>query len=409
MESLLDICFGLRRRITMNAQQHYWKGYNPSSPERYHNSSIALPQILPQVQHGQSMATNNGGGPVMLPSLRTHLPSSHHKNNSPSEPHPSPNLANVSPYGSYAPSFAVPGKFASYPVYGYSSPATPHPTYHPTSPSDASEIFTPMPGTPTNYTVPYGSTIPPNALASWTDRRTSDGMGYSDPMAMNRYHEKNPGSPVSLHSSAGDKWERRGASQGQGVAGEGEGQGEDEVEDGITYTSKAEPKQTEMLRRKCYNCGCRVSPSWRKSLTNPEMINCNKCGIYERTHHRPRPQQNDDQKLRKASQYGTVSGSFRGPPEPDRRGKKSLSPQSIGSTPPLSAVSSFSPYSAYPPVSLMPAPQPLGPHRMIYGPSYGVSSPYNHAYASRRGCIASPKNGAVDHALPCPSSAPPTA
>ncbi|KAG8728627.1 phosphatidylinositol-binding protein scs2 [Ceratobasidium sp. 414] len=72
----------------------------------------------------------------------------------------------------------------------------------------------------------------------------------------------------------------------------------------ITYTDNWATKLTQYLRRRCFNCRvtevrafvCRATrsdlpqpPGWRKSTLNPGKIVCNKCGLYERSHARPRP------------------------------------------------------------------------------------------------------------------------
>ncbi|KIM25542.1 hypothetical protein M408DRAFT_331100 [Serendipita vermifera MAFF 305830] len=57
----------------------------------------------------------------------------------------------------------------------------------------------------------------------------------------------------------------------------------------ITYTDDAASKETQYLRRKCFNCENTEPLSWRRSTLNPGKIVCNKCGLYERTHNKPRP------------------------------------------------------------------------------------------------------------------------
>lgn len=57
----------------------------------------------------------------------------------------------------------------------------------------------------------------------------------------------------------------------------------------IMHTDDAASKETANLRRKCYNCQTTEPPSWRRSTLTPGKIVCNRCGLYERTHLRPRP------------------------------------------------------------------------------------------------------------------------
>lgn len=57
----------------------------------------------------------------------------------------------------------------------------------------------------------------------------------------------------------------------------------------VMHTDDAASKETQYLRRKCFNCENTEPLSWRRSTLNPGKIVCNKCGLYERTHNKPRP------------------------------------------------------------------------------------------------------------------------
>lgn len=57
----------------------------------------------------------------------------------------------------------------------------------------------------------------------------------------------------------------------------------------VTYTDDASSKETQHLRRRCFNCRAIEPPSWRRSALNHGKIVCNRCGLYERTHLRARP------------------------------------------------------------------------------------------------------------------------
>ncbi|EGO27938.1 hypothetical protein SERLADRAFT_414154 [Serpula lacrymans var. lacrymans S7.9] len=78
----------------------------------------------------------------------------------------------------------------------------------------------------------------------------------------------------------------------------------------VQHTDDAASKETQYLRRRCFNCHTTEPPSWRRSTLNPGKIVCNKCGLYERTHLRPRPLRFDElragNKARKAATQGTV-------------------------------------------------------------------------------------------------------
>lgn len=79
----------------------------------------------------------------------------------------------------------------------------------------------------------------------------------------------------------------------------------------IQHTDDAASKETQYLRRRCFNCHTTEPPSWRRSTLNPGKIVCNKCGLYERTHLRPRPLRFDElragNKARKNSKGGAAA------------------------------------------------------------------------------------------------------
>ena len=83
----------------------------------------------------------------------------------------------------------------------------------------------------------------------------------------------------------------------------------------VQHTDDAASKETQYLRRRCFNCHTTEPPSWRRSTLNPGKIVCNKCGLYERTHLRPRPLRFDElragNKARKASK-GTAAAAGNG-------------------------------------------------------------------------------------------------
>ncbi|KAF5322010.1 hypothetical protein D9619_000694 [Psilocybe cf. subviscida] len=81
----------------------------------------------------------------------------------------------------------------------------------------------------------------------------------------------------------------------------------------VQHTDDAASKETQYLRRRCFNCHTTEPPSWRRSTLNPGKIVCNKCGLYERTHLRPRPLRFDElragNKARKVSKAAAAAGS----------------------------------------------------------------------------------------------------
>ncbi|KAL0950120.1 hypothetical protein HGRIS_010117 [Hohenbuehelia grisea] len=81
----------------------------------------------------------------------------------------------------------------------------------------------------------------------------------------------------------------------------------------VQHTDDAASKETQYLRRRCFNCHTTEPPSWRRSTLNPGKIVCNKCGLYERTHLRPRPLRFDElragNKTRKQSNASQTKGA----------------------------------------------------------------------------------------------------
>ncbi|KDQ64186.1 hypothetical protein JAAARDRAFT_52170 [Jaapia argillacea MUCL 33604] len=75
----------------------------------------------------------------------------------------------------------------------------------------------------------------------------------------------------------------------------------------VQHTDDAASKETQYLRRRCFNCHTTEPPSWRRSTLNPGKIVCNKCGLYERTHLRPRPLRFDELRAGGKARKGSVS------------------------------------------------------------------------------------------------------
>ncbi|KAM6496538.1 hypothetical protein JOM56_007011 [Amanita muscaria] len=57
------------------------------------------------------------------------------------------------------------------------------------------------------------------------------------------------------------------------------------------YTDDANTKLSDRVRRRCFNCCTTDTSTWRRSNLSPGKVLCNKCGLFERTHSRPRPEQ----------------------------------------------------------------------------------------------------------------------
>lgn len=104
----------------------------------------------------------------------------------------------------------------------------------------------------------------------------------------------------------------------------------------VQHTDDAASKETQYLRRRCFNCHTTEPPSWRRSTLNPGKIVCNKCGLYERTHLRPRPLRFDE--LRAGNKARKQAKAAPGSPKV----KKEPREYSTGGSPPLMRRSSIS-------------------------------------------------------------------
>ncbi|KAJ7618078.1 hypothetical protein FB45DRAFT_688270, partial [Roridomyces roridus] len=62
------------------------------------------------------------------------------------------------------------------------------------------------------------------------------------------------------------------------------------------FTDDVATKLSDTVRRKCFNCRTIETSTWRRSNISPGKVLCNKCGLYERTHQRSRPDQLPSQK-----------------------------------------------------------------------------------------------------------------
>ncbi|KAL7282611.1 hypothetical protein ACG7TL_004083 [Trametes sanguinea] len=107
----------------------------------------------------------------------------------------------------------------------------------------------------------------------------------------------------------------------------------------VQHTDDAASKETQYLRRRCHNCHTTEPPSWRRSTLNPGKIVCNKCGLYERTHLRPRPLRFDELRAgSKTRKQPKVNGSPKAAKVPPQMIKKE--PEMDGVMPRRSSVSS---------------------------------------------------------------------
>ncbi|KAJ6501021.1 hypothetical protein C8R47DRAFT_1108656 [Mycena vitilis] len=57
----------------------------------------------------------------------------------------------------------------------------------------------------------------------------------------------------------------------------------------VLLTDDVVTKVSTWVRRRCFNCCSTETHSWRRSTLSAGKVLCNKCGLYERKHSRPRP------------------------------------------------------------------------------------------------------------------------
>ncbi|WWC61605.1 uncharacterized protein I303_104189 [Kwoniella dejecticola CBS 10117] len=389
-------------------------------------SSYSPTQTLPQVQpHDGSTSNPSATSNMMLPPLR--MPNHN-------DPRVNPPYASSAPPltgNHYGYSYAGVNQYLPYqrsPVY-FSSGHAPQLS---TSSSTGSELWTPLSanstggypiyhnnnnnsGSSNGSTPNFGAapppasqpptlgTIQPSTFQNWqptSDLRSRNPQGTISPQGIfgsaNNTTHANDGRSRLLDrrsSTPAATWERpimgAGSTNNKNAVGQGENANEgggDQQPVAISYTTDAEVKQTPELKRQCFNCTNKTPPSWRKSLLHPGKILCNKCGIFERTHHKPRPPQNDDQKLRKQTPVPGMSSSYARRDIPPQL--QVMRDESDGSPVPLS------PYSNVPsqatPVSATfsfpsqsqgyhsPAESLLSSRRMI-GSMWNQSSPSQHS------------------------------
>nr|BAH80465.1 putative GATA type transcriptional activator [Lentinula edodes] len=99
----------------------------------------------------------------------------------------------------------------------------------------------------------------------------------------------------------------------------------------VQHTDDAASKETHYLRRRCFNCHTTEPPSWRRSTLNPGKIVCNKCGLYERTHLRPRPLRFDELRAGGKSRKNSLSNGSgaNGKTSPKSPGKSLVKKESV--------------------------------------------------------------------------------
>ncbi|WVW83625.1 hypothetical protein I302_105646 [Kwoniella bestiolae CBS 10118] len=420
--------------------------------QSHYSPTQTLPQVQPHFGPSTTTTSSSSGANMMLPPLRMPGYTDPRVNPPYASSAPPPFNNNDSHYGYSYPNMNQYSAYQRSPNY-YSSG---HIAQNSTSSSTGSELWTPVSATPSGGypmfnnnqqsnsnggTPTFGaqppphqpstpSTIQPSAFPSWQptsdgrSRISGNGQGTISPLGIlgggesgSRLTDRRSSTPGE-HSSTtaggnGERWDRPSLDlspdnsdrhstsdeekpkimkKGKGSTGDS---GDELSGDGtVTYTTDAEVKQTPELKRMCYNCTNKSPPSWRKSLLHPGKILCNKCGIFERTHHKPRPPQNDDQKLRKQTPVpgGLSAVSYRReiPPQlqvmrDDSDGSPvPLSPYSNvhSQATPVSATFQFPPSYHSPSSTLLPSsgPSSTGPRKFMGTGMWNQTSPSAHSH-----------------------------
>ncbi|KAF7354129.1 GATA type zinc finger protein asd-4 [Mycena venus] len=115
----------------------------------------------------------------------------------------------------------------------------------------------------------------------------------------------------------------------------------------VVHTDDAATKLSDRVRRRCFNCCTTDTSTWRRSNLSPGKVLCNKCGLFERTHSRPRPEQFPHKRgplasstLRSRSPHQAQAQTYQNPahyPPPPGPGPSYAPPPPASSAPPNGA------------------------------------------------------------------------
>ncbi|KAJ7494022.1 hypothetical protein FB451DRAFT_1077637 [Mycena latifolia] len=108
----------------------------------------------------------------------------------------------------------------------------------------------------------------------------------------------------------------------------------------VAFTDDAATKLSDRVRRRCFNCCTTDTSTWRRSNLSPGKVLCNKCGLFERTHSRPRPEQFPH----KRGPLASSTLSARSPPQPAHQQPQYAPPSA--SAPPASSSQPLPPSSS---------------------------------------------------------------
>ncbi|KAF5390775.1 hypothetical protein D9757_004489 [Collybiopsis confluens] len=175
----------------------------------------------------------------------------------------------------------------------------------------------------------------------------------------------------------------------------------------IIYTEDAATKLSDRVRRRCFNCCTTDTSTWRRSNLSPGKVLCNKCGLFERTHSRPRPEQFPH----KRGPLATSALHSRSPPSaahtlPSPHLQHQNGQLANHGVPPANTLPPIAP----PPYSYSHPPHPsLAPLSSVTAPPSGMKREDDHKHSVWHDRESSPRrsssNGRVSPPLPPLSSA----
>ncbi|KAJ7775465.1 hypothetical protein B0H16DRAFT_1756840 [Mycena metata] len=177
----------------------------------------------------------------------------------------------------------------------------------------------------------------------------------------------------------------------------------------VIHTDDAATKLSDRVRRRCFNCCTTETSTWRRSNLSPGKVLCNKCGLFERTHSRPRPEQFPHKRGPLAASTLRSGGSGGGGQQQAQVGYQpypppNAAPNSGAYVPAPQHDSASAPPGGYAPVPNAYAPPPSGAyapppatsqhvenqHQNTNGASNGHASPAPQPTAQNGGSISHP-------------------
>ncbi|KAF7372532.1 GATA type zinc finger protein asd-4 [Mycena venus] len=129
----------------------------------------------------------------------------------------------------------------------------------------------------------------------------------------------------------------------------------------VVHTDDVATKLGDRMKRRCFNCCTTDTSTRRRSNLSPGKVLCNKCGVFERTHSRPRPEQRGRAVPAQARSSGIEHAPLAVPPAgaADLPNPATLSPRPAPAPPPRTL-----PHPHMAPLTLPTALPPMVPPRL---------------------------------------------